>query len=117
MEKTVWSCSLSMSEYLVAGLGAVPRLQTWAVPLFFDGYPIACFTTSCQLHKGLHSFDGGISLHSPIGFFALSGQLAMAAVRHRYAPAILLAAAGRRCPSSDARTNQSLKPYSSSFNN
>jgi hypothetical protein len=52
-----------------------------------------------------------------IGFFALPGDLAMAAVRHGDAPAILLAAAGRRCSSSNARTNQSIKPCSGSFNN
>jgi hypothetical protein len=49
--------------------------------------------------------------------FALSAQLAMTAVRYSDAPAILLAAAGRRCPSFDACTNQSIKLCSGSFNN
>ena len=69
------------------------------------------------VHELIPSFDRGISLRSSIGFFASSGHLAMTAVRHSDAPAILIAAAGRRCSSAAARINQSLKPCSASFNN
>ena len=74
--------------------------KTRAVPLLFDSYPIACFTTACQLHEGLRSLDHGTSLRSPIGL-VLSGYLSMAAVRHSCAPAILIDAAGKRCSNSN----------------
>jgi hypothetical protein len=118
VKKTVWSCSLSMSSYLVAGLGAVHVLHTRAVPLFCDAYPIACFTTICQLHEGLRSLDHGTSLRSPIGL-VLSGYLSMAAVRHSCTPAILIDTDGRRCSNSNRPPppNQSPTPFSDAFHN
>jgi hypothetical protein len=74
--------------------------QTRAVPLFCDAYPIACFTTACQLHEGLLSLDHGTSLRSPIGL-VLSSYLSMAAVRSSCTPAILIDTDGRRCLNSN----------------
>ena len=76
------------------------RRYTRAVPPFFDNYPIADFTTACQLHAGLRSSDRGISLHPPIGFFALSSLLAMAAGCCQSHTGDLIDAAARRCSSS-----------------
>jgi hypothetical protein len=43
VEKTVWSCSLSMSSHLVAGLGAALRLADAGRPAFFGRLPVSLF--------------------------------------------------------------------------
>src|SRR5215472_16400095 len=71
--------------------------QTRAVPLFFDSYPIACFTTACQLHEGLRSLDHGTSLRSSDLIFRFPSDLSMAAVGYSGTTAILIDTDGRRC--------------------
>jgi hypothetical protein len=75
--------------------------KTRAVPLFLDSYPIACFTTSCQLHEGLRSLDHGTSLRSSNLIFRFPSDLSMAAVRYSCTPAILIDTDGRRCSNSN----------------
>jgi len=86
VEKTVWSCSLSMSIYLVARLGTVCVLHTRAVPLLFDGLSDSLFRhylSTARRSPFFRSWKFAVFLDL---IFALPGQLSIIAWRISVCP-------------------------------